>query len=82
VEERIIPLKLWADGSDRDLTVAGRHSRRFYRHATRWMVNEVSLHQGRQADVSSQMRLLKSLVNAKLGRLGMLLTQHEVETGD
>lgn len=82
VQNRIIQLKDWADGSDRDQTVSGRHSRRFYRHATRWMVNEVSLHQARQNTASSRTRQLKSLVNAKLGRLGMLLTQHEVETGD
>ena len=38
------PSAAWADGSDRDLTVLGRHSRRFYRHATRWMVNELASH--------------------------------------
>jgi anaerobic magnesium-protoporphyrin IX monomethyl ester cyclase len=81
VRDRIIALKPWAEGSDRDHTVAGRHSRRFYRHTTRWMVNEVAWHrqrgQGRQAAV----RGLKSLVNARLGRLGMLLTRHELEGG-
>ena len=44
VADRISPLRPWADGSDRDLTVLGRHSRRFYRHATRWMVNELASH--------------------------------------
>lgn len=78
VEDRIIPLKPWAEGSDRDHTVAGRHSRRYYRHATRWMVNEVAWHQRRNGHHSYGQRL-RSLVNAKLGRLGMLVTRHEIE---
>ncbi len=82
VQDRIIPLKPWAEGSDRDLTVAGRHSRRFYRHATRWMVNEVAWHQERRKNGErSYRRLARTLVNARLGRLGMLLTQHEIEQG-
>ena len=28
--------------------IAGRHSRRYYEHATRWMVNEVALHRARR----------------------------------
>jgi radical SAM superfamily enzyme YgiQ (UPF0313 family) len=76
VADRVVALKPWADGSDRDLTVAGRHSRRFYEHATRWLVNEVALARGGRF---APARRLRSLVNAKRGRLGMLLTRHEVE---
>ena len=43
VADRVVPLKAWDEGSDRDLTVLGRHSGRFYSFATRWMVNEVAL---------------------------------------
>jgi anaerobic magnesium-protoporphyrin IX monomethyl ester cyclase len=79
VRDRVIPLKPWEEGSDRDHTVAGRHSRRFYRHTTRWMVNEVAWHQLRKEGRNQGVRGLKTLVNAKLGRLGMLLTRHEIE---
>ncbi|HEU5424122.1 MAG TPA: radical SAM protein, partial [Nitrolancea sp.] len=48
VQDKVIPLAPWDTGSDRDFTVAGRHSRRYYDLATRWMVNEVALHQERQ----------------------------------
>ena len=81
VADRIIPLKSWDDGSDRDFTVAGRHSRRFYSFATRWMVNEVATQQQRQQPRPDYRRLAKTYASAKLGRLGMLLTQHKVEHG-
>jgi hypothetical protein len=43
------------------------------------MVNEVALHRQRHSASPSYPRLAKSFVNAKLGRLGMLLTEREVE---
>jgi anaerobic magnesium-protoporphyrin IX monomethyl ester cyclase len=81
VKDKVIPLKPWTEGSDRDFTVAGRHSRRYYQLATRWMVNEVALHQERQRDVPNYRRMAKALVNAKVGRAGMRLTEREVEHG-
>jgi len=81
VASRVIPLKPWDQGSDRELTVAGRHSRRFYSFANRWMVGEVSWHKHRTAAQRDYWRMAKAFGNAKLGRLGMLLTRREVETG-
>lgn len=81
VVDRVIALKSWDEGSDRDFTVAGRHSRRFYQYATRWMVNEVNLHKLRQSQDQNIPKLAKSFVNLQLGRAGMRLTQHEVERG-
>lgn len=81
VADRIIALKSWDEGSDRDFTVGGRHSRRFYQHATRWMVNEVNFHKQQRAEQRSVPRLAKAYVNVQLGRAGMRLTQHEVERG-
>jgi radical SAM superfamily enzyme YgiQ (UPF0313 family) len=81
VADRIIPLRPWEEGSDRDLTVAGRHSRRFYQFATRWMVNEVAWHKQRRSARRDYRRMAKAYLNAKIGRVGMLLTQHEVERG-
>jgi anaerobic magnesium-protoporphyrin IX monomethyl ester cyclase len=79
VADRVIARRPWDHGSDRDYTVAGRHSPRYYQFATRWMVNEVALHRQRHSPRPSYPRLAKSFVNAKLGRLGMLLTEREVE---
>jgi radical SAM superfamily enzyme YgiQ (UPF0313 family) len=79
VAERIIPLKTWDDGSDRDATVAGRHSRRFYQHATRWMVNEVAWRRQSQQTPSSYSRIARHYLSAKIGRVGMWLTEGERE---
>ena len=79
VSDRVIARRAWDRGSDRDYTVAGRHSPRYYDFATRWMVNEVALHRQRHSSSPSYPRLAKSFVNARLGRLGMLLTEREVE---
>jgi hypothetical protein len=79
VADRIIARQPWAERTDRDLTVAGRHSKRFYDFATRWMVNEVALHRARTKGGVSLPRQLKMLANITLGRLGMRWTAREVE---
>jgi anaerobic magnesium-protoporphyrin IX monomethyl ester cyclase len=79
VADRVVARRSWEQGSDRDYTVAGRHSPRYYQFATRWMVSEVALHRQRHASSRSYPRMAKSFLNAKLGRVGMLLTEREVE---
>ena len=82
VESRVLSDKSWTERSDRDLTVAGRYSRRFYSYATRWMVNEVALNRARTKGGVPLKRQLKMYANAKIGRLGMRLTQGEHEQPD
>ncbi len=79
VESRVLADRGWENRSDRDLTVAGRFSRRFYSYATRWMVSEVALNRANITGGVPLKRRLKLLANAKLGRLGMMLTQGEKE---
>ncbi|MCB9456635.1 MAG: B12-binding domain-containing radical SAM protein [Anaerolineaceae bacterium] len=79
VESRILTGKAWESRSDRDLTVAGRYSRQFYSFATRWMVNEVALNRAQLSGAVPLRRRLKLLANARLGRLGMALTQNQRE---
>jgi radical SAM superfamily enzyme YgiQ (UPF0313 family) len=69
VEGRIVAGGQWAERTDRDLRISGRHSRRYYRHATRWMVNEVGSHRAR-AD-GRRLRQLRCWLAARAGRLGM-----------
>ena len=82
VADRVIPLKPWDQGSDRDLTVAGRHSRRFYAFANRWLVGQVAWHRQRNGHREGYRQMAKAFVNAHIGRLGMWLTRNEVEVGD
>ena len=80
VESRILRDGNWSQNADRDLTVAGRYSKRFYSYATRWMVNEVALNRARKNGKSNALRMSKMWLNAKIGRVGMRLTQSERET--
>lgn len=79
VADRVVARRAWEAGSDRDYTVTGRHSPRYYQYATRWMVSEVAFHRQRYGPARSYPRLAKNFVNAKIGRVGMLLTEREVE---
>ncbi|NJL94954.1 MAG: B12-binding domain-containing radical SAM protein, partial [Anaerolineae bacterium] len=79
VEDRIIADGPWEARSDRDLNVAGRHSRRFYAFATRWMVSEVALNRARHKGGASLSQRLKWRLSSTLGRAGMHLTAHEIE---
>jgi radical SAM superfamily enzyme YgiQ (UPF0313 family) len=79
VADKVIARRAWEQGSDRDYTIAGRHSPRYYQFATRWMVSEVALHRQRHSPGRSYPHMAKSFLNAKLGQMGMLLTEREVE---
>ncbi|MEO0563475.1 MAG: radical SAM protein, partial [Chloroflexota bacterium] len=80
VEMDILADAPWDERADRDLTVAGRYSKRFYSHATRWMVNEVALNRARKNGGASLPRRLKMRANIAVGRLGMRFTRDEIET--
>jgi radical SAM superfamily enzyme YgiQ (UPF0313 family) len=71
VEPRLRAERPWAERSDRDLIVGGRHSARFYRAATRWMVSEVALHRARTRGGATRRRRLKWWLSARLGQVGM-----------
>jgi radical SAM superfamily enzyme YgiQ (UPF0313 family) len=79
VESRVIESLPWDQRTDRDLTVAGRHSRRFYSFATRWMVNEVGLYKMRKSATRDVRKVARAFVNSRIGRIGMALTQREIE---
>lgn len=79
VADRVLAASRWEEGSDRDLTVAGRRSRRYYRFAIRWMVNEVAHSRVRGYGPGDLARRMRLRANALAGRLGMRLTRDQVE---
>ena len=81
VADRVVALRSWSDGSYRDLSVAGRRSRRYFVHANRWVVNTWALHRERQRGASNPVHLARHFVASQAGRIGMLLTGHEREPG-
>jgi radical SAM superfamily enzyme YgiQ (UPF0313 family) len=80
VESRVIAGLPWHSRTDRDLTVAGRHSKRFYGHATRWMVNSVNLSKMLRRRALNPLKLGKAAANVVVGRAGMWLTRGEKES--
>jgi anaerobic magnesium-protoporphyrin IX monomethyl ester cyclase len=80
VEADILRNGDWLDNADRDLTVAGRYSKRFYSYATRWMVSEVALNKALKKGGESPLRLGKLWLSSKIGRIGMELSKGERET--
>jgi radical SAM superfamily enzyme YgiQ (UPF0313 family) len=79
VEDRLVSTKSWSDRTERDWILRGRHSKRYYRYATRWMVGSVALHRQRKAPRQNLLALAKAATNAGMGRVGMALTAGEVE---
>jgi radical SAM superfamily enzyme YgiQ (UPF0313 family) len=74
VEAQVYTDRAWDVVSDRDMDIGGRHTRRFYRYATRWMVNEVALNRARLHGGASLAARAKMAANIVVGRVGMLAT--------
>ncbi len=79
VADRVSSDLPWESRTDRDLRIAGRRSARYYRHATRWMVNEVALHRSWTRGVRDPLRLGRHWLAARAGRAGMWLAHRERE---
>lgn len=78
VQHKVVSPTGWERHSDRDLSVRGRHTKRFYSFATRWMVGEVALHNEWRGE-KRPLRMAKWALNSVMGRVGMALTRFERE---
>ena len=76
---KVISFKDWDERTDRDLSVSGRHSRRYYEAAIRWMVGSVNLQKQWTRSPRKPFSIAKSTLNVLRGRVGMRLSRHEVE---
>ncbi|RPJ82195.1 MAG: radical SAM protein [Acidobacteria bacterium] len=79
VADRVILSKPWSQGSDRDFTVRGRHSKRFYRFANSWVVGEMARSRLAEQGSGNYLKRAKALARSTIGRLGMTLTRGEKE---
>jgi radical SAM superfamily enzyme YgiQ (UPF0313 family) len=79
VADRTVLPVAWDEGSDRDAIVTGRHSRRYYEHARRWIASEVALARARRDPAAGRLRRWRTTLAARAGRLGMRLTEHQIE---
>jgi radical SAM superfamily enzyme YgiQ (UPF0313 family) len=72
VSGRIRRRRSWEETTDRDLAVAGRRSRVYYRFANQWIVGEVA--RDRHWRAGRYLRAARAAAAAGVGRLGMALT--------
>ena len=73
VEQRLITGLPWEKRTDRDLDFRGRFSKRFYKHANRYLVNEVNYHKMRTNGEANMLELSKTFLKAKVSRIIMSL---------
>ena len=72
VASRVVAPKPWDEGTDRDLLIQGRPSRRYYGFARRWISGEVARHEHWRR--GHYARAARAASSAALGRLGMRLS--------
>jgi len=80
VADRIIGRGDWEAGSDRDFSVAGRYSRRFYHHARKWIGSEVNLSRELANSQRDIVTIAMSYLRAKKHRAAMYMYRSEVES--
>ena len=80
VGDRVVSPKIWAESSDRDCQIRGRHSRRYYRSVDRLLRAEVELERLMSAKVSGDDLLLAELrQKIEQAQAGMKAAVEEVE---
>lgn len=71
VESRLIMNKSWENGTDRDLNFEGRYSKRFYKYANRFLVNEVNFYKMKNNIEKNYFKLGGTFIKAKTSSLMM-----------
>jgi radical SAM superfamily enzyme YgiQ (UPF0313 family) len=74
VEQRILTDLPWEKRTDRDLDFGGRYSKKFYRHANRYLVNEVNYHKMKLNGNAGVIEKSKTFLKAKVSRVMMSIT--------
>jgi radical SAM superfamily enzyme YgiQ (UPF0313 family) len=73
VAPRISAARPWHERTDRDLSIAGRPTRRYYDFARRWISGEVA--RGEHWQHGRYLRAARAASSALVGRVGMKLTE-------
>lgn len=79
VQDKLVQLKPWAQTSDREIEIAGRHSRNYYAHADRLLRDEV--HLSRLIETGARDTLLLDQLSASIqaSRNSLVAAHGEVE---
>jgi anaerobic magnesium-protoporphyrin IX monomethyl ester cyclase len=73
VEEKLITDLPWDKRTDRDLDFKGRYSKKFYKHANRYLVNEVNYHKMKR-NGAGLIAAGKTFLKAKISKVMMDIT--------
>lgn len=76
VSDRLIQLKSWSDGSDREVQIRDRHSRNYYQFADRLLRSEVDIERARRKGLDVAQNLYEQ---ARAAREGLQASFDEVE---
>jgi hypothetical protein len=76
VADRVALGREWAEATDRDYAVQGRHSRRYYRFADAWLRNEVA---GFRLQGTDPAAAVEKYAAAAEARAGLMASAEEVE---
>jgi anaerobic magnesium-protoporphyrin IX monomethyl ester cyclase len=79
VQSKLVQLKPWTQTSDRDIKIAGRHSRAYYAHADKLLRDEVQFARLSEDPAASPSLLEDLTASIRASRDGLLATQSEVE---
>ena len=79
VQSKLVQLQPWAQTSDREIRIAGRHSRAYYAHADKLLRDEVQFARLSEDPVANSALLEDLRMNIRASRNGLLATQSEVE---
>lgn len=74
VESDLIASAAWDKRTDRDLDFKGRYSKNFYKHANRYLINEVNYHKMKSGGNSGIGEMAKTYLKAKVSKLIMNIT--------
>jgi anaerobic magnesium-protoporphyrin IX monomethyl ester cyclase len=79
IENKLVHLKPWAETSDREIKIAGRHSKTYYAHADKLLRDEVQLAKLKMNGAGDSTLLEELRGSIQASRAGLLATQTEVE---
>lgn len=79
VQSNLVQLAPWTKSSDREIHIRGRHSRRYYGFADKWLRSEVQLAKLRRNGVSDDAELMRLAEEVHVARTNMLDSAGEVE---
>ena len=79
IANQLIQLEPWAESSDRDLMIKGRHSRRFYEHADHLLRDEVALARLRNNSSPQSVPAAELQQRIQAARAGLISSYSEVE---